>query len=113
MTEAEKGQAVGKTAETVREQETAQDAAKDTGKAKGKDRDKDHEVTYILGEHLGVLSDSGRGYRKELNMVAWNGCGEKFDIREWDLPHQKMSRGITLNREEMSALRTIVDELEL
>lgn len=74
---------------------------------------RDHEVTYVMGEHLGVLSTNGKGYQKELNMIAWNGCAEKFDMREWDEGHRKMSRGITLNREEMSALKGILGDLEL
>ena len=38
--------------------------------------------------------------------MRWNGGMAKYDIRDWDPYHQKMSRGITLKEEEM---RRILD----
>ena len=68
----------------------------------------DREVTYEVVEEIGVLSESATGWRKELNVVAWNGGQGKYDIREWSPQHDRMSRGITLNEQEM---RAIVDLL--
>lgn len=41
-------------------------------------------------QEIGVLSESPKGWRKELNLVSWNGATPKYDIREWALGHEKM-----------------------
>ena len=46
-----------------------------------------------------MLSQNDSGWEKELNIVNWNGQGGKFDIREWNPEHDKMSKGITLSEE--------------
>jgi hypothetical protein len=51
-------------------------------------------------KNYGVLSESRGGWKKELNLVSWNGREPKFDIREWEPGHEKMGKGITLSREE-------------
>jgi hypothetical protein len=40
------------------------------------------EIKYEITEELAVLSESSRGWTKELNMVSWNDREPKFDIRE-------------------------------
>ena len=67
------------------------------------------EVTFEIVEEIGVISTSGTGWKKELNIVAWNGNQGKYDIREWSPQHDRMSRGITLNEQEM---RSIVELLK-
>lgn len=39
------------------------------------------EFTYEIVEEIGVLSENAKGWRKELNLISWNG-GEKNDFRE-------------------------------
>lgn len=52
------------------------------------------------------------GFRlgKELNIVNWNGQGGKFDIREWNPEHDKMSKGITLSEDELFKLYGLLKE---
>lgn len=71
------------------------------------------EVTFEIKEHIGVISENNKGWTKELNLVSWNGGEAKYDIREWDPEHVKMSRGVTLNEEQATALRDILNSLEL
>ncbi|QOX63923.1 hypothetical protein FRZ06_11570 [Anoxybacterium hadale] len=78
-----------------------------------KDKDKDREVTFQVEEHIGVISVSQTGWKKELNMVAWNGNAAKFDLREWDEDHSHMSRGITMNKEEAKSLSELLTGLQL
>ena len=52
-------------------------------------------------EHIGVLSTHSTGWNKELNLVSWNGGQPKYDIRDWDMAHEHMSRGVTLHEKEM------------
>ena len=68
--------------------------------------DYDRDVTFEIIDHLGVLATYPTGWRKELNLVSWNGGAPKYDIRDWDPDHERMSRGITLHEKEM---RLIID----
>lgn len=64
-----------------------------------------NEITFTIMEHLGVLNEHhGSGWKKEVNVVAWNGNEPKIDIRDWDSSHEKMTRGITLTDKEAAAL---------
>lgn len=54
------------------------------------------EVTFNIIKHIGVLEERKDGWTKEVNIVAWNGGMPKFDIRDWDPSHERMTRGITL-----------------
>lgn len=38
----------------------------------GKEKEKDREITFELEEHVGIIGISPTGWKKELNMVAWN-----------------------------------------
>ncbi len=61
----------------------------------------DREVRFNIVEHIGILSTHSTGWNKELNIVSWNGGQPKYDIRDWDLDHEHMSRGVTLHEKEM------------
>ena len=63
--------------------------------------DDDRDVTFEIIEEIGIISTVETGWAKELNLVRWNGGVAKYDIREWDPSHQRMSRGITIKEEEM------------
>lgn len=54
------------------------------------------EVTFEIVEQIGTISEGKTGWNKELNLVAWNGAEPKYDIRDWDESHERMTRGITL-----------------
>lgn len=60
-----------------------------------------NEVTFDIIEEIGIISTQETGWTRELNLVRWNGGVEKYDIREWDPYHERMSRGITLKEDEM------------
>ena len=67
-------------------------------------------VTFEIKAQLGVLEEYPTGWKKEKNMVSWNGNAAKIDIRDWDPEHEKMSRGITLNEKEVANLLDIVTD---
>jgi len=58
------------------------------------------EFKYEITKEIGVLSQTASGWRKELNLVSWNGGKPKFDLREWAPEHEKMGKGVTLTTEE-------------
>lgn len=70
------------------------------------------DFTYEVIEKIGVLSENPKGWRKELNLISWNGRDPKFDIREWSPDHEKMSKGITLTNEEVRAMKDLLNELK-
>ena len=45
--------------------------------------------------------------------MSWNNYPAKYDIREWDPDHQKMSKGLTFTKDEMKELRDILNKLDL
>ena len=62
-------------------------------------------------EQLGVISESNKGWTKELNLISWNGGQPKYDIRDWDPSHQKMGKGITLTKEEALRLAELLSNI--
>lgn len=71
------------------------------------------DLKFEIEENLGVIAESAKGWKKELNLISWNGREAKYDIREWDPEHAKMGKGVTLSREEMKALKEILNEIDL
>ena len=69
------------------------------------------DIKYEITKHIGVLSESAKGWRKELNLISWNGRDPKFDIREWSPEREKMSKGVTLSADEVDALKRILVEM--
>lgn len=65
---------------------------------------RDREFSFTIVEHFCVLSSSGSGWAKEVNLISWNGNKPKLDIREWDSQHQRMKKGITLRNDEAERL---------
>jgi hypothetical protein len=62
------------------------------------------DITHDIQKHYGVLSEEKGGWKKELNLVSWNGRSSKLDIRDWSPDHEKMGKGITFTREEAAKL---------
>ncbi|MEA5060594.1 hypothetical protein SDC9_179189 [bioreactor metagenome] len=61
-------------------------------------------MQYDIVKHIGVLSESSKGWRKELNRVSWNGREPKYDLREWAPHYEKMGKGITMTDAECALL---------
>lgn len=71
------------------------------------------ELRFEIMEHLGELSESAKGWKKELTMVSWNDRKPKFDIREWDPEYEKMGKGTTFTVEELRELKKILNTMDL
>lgn len=71
------------------------------------------EIKFEIKQSLGVLSESAKGWSKELNLVSWNDKDPKYDLREWDPAHEKMGKGITLTAAELKKLKEILVGMEL
>jgi len=71
------------------------------------------EIKYEIVKQVGVLSKAGSGWVKELNLVSWNDREPKYDLRDWSANHDKMGKGVTLTREELVALKELLNSIEL
>jgi hypothetical protein len=71
------------------------------------------DIKYEIKETVGVLSESSKGWKKELNLISWNEKEAKYDIRDWDSEHKKMGKGVTLTNDELKKLKDILNGMEL
>jgi len=71
------------------------------------------EIKYEILEKVGVLSTSASGWSKELNLISWNDREPKYDLRDWSADGSKMGKGVTLKKEELSALKDLLNGMEL
>ena len=69
------------------------------------------EIKYDIEKEIGVVSETAKGWKKELNLISWNGAKPKYDLRDWAPEHEKMGKGITLSNEEFEALKEIINGL--
>lgn len=73
---------------------------------------RNNEVRFEIVEQIAVLAEQPTGWTKELNLVSWNDNPPKYDIREWNPEHDRMSKGVTLLPDEMQRLRDAVMDRE-
>lgn len=71
------------------------------------------EIKFEIEKELGTISESSKGWTKELNLISWNGKEAKFDLRDWAPAHEQMGKGVTLSVEELKNLKDILNEMYL
>jgi hypothetical protein len=71
------------------------------------------EIKFEIINKIGVLSKSASGWEKELNLISWNEREPKYDIREWSPDGEKMGKGVTLSKEELLALKALLNKIEV
>ncbi len=70
-----------------------------------------NDFKFDIVQNIAVLSTDKSGWTKEINLVSYNGAAPKYDIRSWDPCHEKMGKGITLTKEELIQLESVLQEL--
>ena len=70
-------------------------------------------VSVEIKKHIGTIRKSEIGWTKEINLVSWNGKEPKYDIREWNERHDRMSRGTTFTKEEAQKLLLMLIDSDL
>lgn len=68
------------------------------------------EFKYEIVKEIGVLSESPKGWRKELNLVSYNGNEAKYDLRDWAPNHERIGKGATMTEDEARELLKILSE---
>ena len=71
------------------------------------------ELKYEIVETIGVISESSKGWTKELNLVSWNGRDPKYDLRDWAPNHEKMGKGVTLSTDEVKNLKALLANIDI
>lgn len=69
------------------------------------------QIQVEIHEEIGNLSES-KGWKKQLTYTSWNNHAPKFDIRSWNEDHSSMTKGITLNKEELMKLKEILNTVD-
>ncbi|MGM8364342.1 YdbC family protein [Virgibacillus sp. W0181] len=69
------------------------------------------EIKYEIIQHVGILSESPKGWTKEVNLISWNGRDPKYDLRDWAPNKEKMGKGVTLTEDELQKLGIILKEM--
>ena len=69
------------------------------------------QFKFEIIQNIAVLSTEKSGWTKEINLISFNGAPPKYDIRTWDPNHEKMGKGITLTKEELTQLESVLKEL--
>ncbi|MGL5434967.1 MAG: YdbC family protein [Lachnospiraceae bacterium] len=71
------------------------------------------DIKYEILETLIVFPESG-GYHKELNLIKWNNRTEpKYDLRGWTADREKMTKGVTLTKDELEFLQAELFNIKL
>ncbi len=68
------------------------------------------DIKFEIVKEIGVLSESAKGWKKELNLVSWNGKDPKYDLRDQAPDHEKMGKSVTLTDKELAALKKVLNE---
>ena len=71
------------------------------------------EIKFEIKETVGMISQSAKGWNKELNLISWNGKEPKYDLRDWSPEHEKMGKGVTLTVDELRALKELLNGMDL
>jgi hypothetical protein len=71
------------------------------------------DIKYEIVKQIGVLSTSTSGWTKKLNFMSWNDREPKYDIREWSPDRERRGKGVTLSKEELAALRELLNKTDL
>jgi len=71
------------------------------------------KIKFEIIKNIGVLSETSKGWKKELNLVSWNNREPKYDLRDWDPEHEKMGKGVTLTEEELKKLKELLGGMEI
>ena len=67
------------------------------------------DLTFEIIEELGILFEKNSGWKREINLISWNGAEPKYDIRDWAPDHEQAGKGISLKASEVQKLKEILN----
>lgn len=60
-----------------------------------------------------IVFPEDNGYHKELNIIKWGDNSPKYDLRGWTANREKMTKGVTLTKEELTILKDYLGGMDL
>lgn len=69
----------------------------------------ENAYSFEIERSCGVISERSGGWKKELNLVSWNGRAAKYDIRDWNPDHDRPGKGITLSADDLRELGKLIN----
>lgn len=73
----------------------------------------DKDFTFSFEKEIGTISTSKSGWQTKLALVSWGGRDAKYDIRSWAPDLSKMGKGIALTKDELIALKELLNSIDL
>ena len=70
------------------------------------------EIKYEIIKKIASISKKG-DWDLELNYVSWNGRDPKLDLRKWGNDHTKLSKGVTISKDEAISLKEILNQINI
>lgn len=70
------------------------------------------DFSFNIEQSIGLVAPGKGGWNMELNLVSWGGRPAKYDLRSWSPDHEKMGKGLTLTKEELLALKDLLNKVE-
>ena len=71
------------------------------------------DFSFEIVKNIGIVSEGKGGWNLELNLVSWGGRPAKYDLRSWSPDHQKMAKGSTFSKEELTALKNLLNSVNV
>ena len=69
------------------------------------------DIKFEIKEELGIVSESAKGWTKELNLISWNDGAPKYDLRDWAPNHEKLGKGLTVSADEIKSLHKLLSKI--
>ncbi|MDR3049963.1 MAG: hypothetical protein LBV16_09075 [Elusimicrobiota bacterium] len=70
------------------------------------------EIKHEVVKKFGIISQSSKGWKKEVNLIKWNDLAPKLDIRDWSPDNSKMGKGVTLSSDEVKKLKELLTTID-
>lgn len=70
------------------------------------------DIKYEILETLVKLPEK-KDYHLEINLIKWGSNDPKYDLRRWNDDRTKMTKGITMTKEELLALMDELSKINL
>jgi len=70
------------------------------------------DFKYEIIERIGIISTTGSGWTREMNIVSFNEREAKFDLRDWAPDRASMSKGFSFTKEELLKLKELIKPIK-
>lgn len=71
------------------------------------------DFSFEITKHIGEIAKGKGAWTLELNLVSWGGREAKYDIRSWAPDHKKMGKGVTLTKDELIGLKSLLSSIDI